>query len=557
MKRNPAINKGISVLILGFIVLSGLFIGIAAYRLVMHTETKNFLEALSMYMQYVDKSSSASLSVEINNGYVSITNTGPLPISLSEIFYEEEGRLVPLRLSPENSNCTSPLEPLQSCIINDKFVKVHSIVTSEGLVIKPEKQEVRVQGSYYVKMHHLTFNVNSAEDLSAVFMIPQSQVVIPYKDVPSINIARVVNSTITYFVERTEDFSNPTLNGSLVRFGALIVGRDPANPAKYNLLLVIPNNRSPGNSANLTINQYPLHFNTSAYDTEVLRIRVEGFSGAISIVNATSPGVSVACNTDCGRDALGTWFYGLTGNLSLNISGTANRVVAFRGINHTTAQQIINRTWNNFSPYLFVGDIDDNRLTDILFVTEDANYGNKTIVNDRNPALPQKMLVDYTVSPLRLYLNLSVLTGDPTGVIDGGEYQGLILYINSLFHDNVYPDEQVAPSPYSPKTNKTNYDIIDIRDIMRILLVDEHNNSYIVRTVSISELYAYHKTVITSPASDEYAWKTQITSYILLPGRGKYRVAVELLDPYHVEGTLNDADITIGLDVLTTLPLKR
>jgi hypothetical protein len=122
-----------------------------------------------------------------------------------------------------------------------------------------------------------------------------------------------------------------------------------------------------------------------------------------------------------------------------------------------------------------------------------------------------------------------------------------------LFHDNVYPDNQTLPIP----GKQGSYDITEPRDIVRILLVDESGNAYIARTVSISELYLYHRTVISNYTTDSYAWKTQITSYILLPPTGKYRVAIELQDPYLLDGTRNDADITIGLDLFTILPVKR
>jgi hypothetical protein len=126
-----------------------------------------------------------------------------------------------------------------------------------------------------------------------------------------------------------------------------------------------------------------------------------------------------------------------------------------------------------------------------------------------------------------------------------------------LFHDNVYPDNQTIPIP----GKQGSYDITEPRDVARILLVDESGNAYIARTVSISELYLYHRTVISNYTSESYAWKTQITSYILLPPTGKYRVAIELQDPYLLDATtkeiINDADITIGLDLFTILPVKR
>jgi hypothetical protein len=447
------------------------------------------------------------------------------------------------------------LTPLQDCVINQALTDIKAIVTSDGVVIKPDKREVIVESAYLVKMSHLPINVSTTDDLSDYFGVPGDQISIPLRGQ---NISNSVVGNITYVVEENEIYRNANIRGGNAVFGALLVGQSPRDPSKYNLLVVMPNNNSPGNRTNITINNNPLLFNTTNYIAEVIRLRIDGFSGTISVVNASSPGTIIASNTGSPRDVVGPWYYGALSGLALNISGTAEGVVVIRGVNSSIATSIgLNRTYNNYYPYLFVGDIDRNGLIDVVLLTEDASYGNATNTDDRNPANQAKVLVDYSNTPLRLYLNLSSLTGDPSGYIDGAEYQGIVLYTNMLFHDNVYPDNQTLPIP----GKQGPYDITEPRDVVRILLIDESGNAYIARTVSISELYLYHRTVISNYTTDSYAWKTQITSYILLPPTGKYRVAIELQDPYLLDVTTNeirnDADITIGLDLFTILPVKR
>jgi hypothetical protein len=544
-------RRGLSVLVLGFIVLAGLALALFSYRALVLKETKDILEASSYYSRYIEKSASTQLSIRISGATTIITNQGSGTLSLRYVFYVIGDKLYPLYLSDANSNCTHVMTPLQNCIINQALTDIEAIVTSDGVIIKPDKREVIVESAYLVKMSHLPINVSTTDDLSNYFGVPGDQISIPLRGQ---KISNSVVGNITYVVEANETYRNANIRGGNAVFGALLVGQSPRDPSKYNLLIVMPNNNSPGNRTNITINNNPLLFNTTNYIAEVIRLRIDGFSGTISIVNASSPGTIIASNTGTPRDVVGSWYYGALSGLALNISGTAESVVVIRGVNSSIATSIgLNRTYNNYYPYLFVGDIDRNGLIDVVLLTEDASYGNATNTDDRNPANQAKVLVDYSNTPLRLYLNLSSLTGDPSGYIDGAEYQGIVLYTNMLFHDNVYPDNQTLPIP----GKQGSYDITEPRDVVRILLIDESGNAYIARTVSISELYLYHRTVISNYTTDSYAWKTQITSYILLPPTGKYKVAIELQDPYLLDGTVNDADITIGLDLFTILPVKR
>jgi len=548
-------RRGLSVLVLGFIVLAGLALALFSYRALVLKETKDILEASSYYSRYIEKSASTQLSIRVSGSTTIITNQGSGTLSLKYVFYVIGDKLYPLYLSDANSNCTHVMAPLQNCVINQALTDIKAIVTSDGVVIKPDKREVIVERAYLVKMSHLPINVSSTDDLSNYFGVPGDQISIPLRGQ---KMSNSVVGNITYVVEENEIYRNANIRGGNAVFGALLIGQSPRDPGKYNLLVVMPNNNSPGNKTNITINNNPLLFNTTIntanYIAEVIRLRIDGFSGTISIVNASSPGTIIASNTGTPRDVVGPWYYGALSGLALNISGTAEGVVVIRGVNSSVATSIgLNRTYNNYYPYLFVGDIDRNGLIDVVLLTEDASYGNATNTDDRNPANQAKVLVDYSNTPLRLYLNLSSLTEDPSGYIDGAEYQGIVLYTNMLFHDNVYPDNQTLPIP----GKQGSYDITEPRDVVRILLVDESGNAYIARTVSISELYLYHRTVISNYTSDSYTWKTQITSYILLPPTGKYRVAIELQDPYLLDGKINDADITIGLDLFTILPVKR
>ncbi|MCX8185485.1 MAG: hypothetical protein N3E43_07020, partial [Sulfolobales archaeon] len=71
------------------------------------------------------------------------------------------------------------------------------------------------------------------------------------------------------------------------------------------------------------------------------------------------------------------------------------------------------------------------------------------------------------------------------------------------------------------------------------------------------EICNYHKTLIERPGEDNYFTKLSQSIYIPIPPRGRYRVVIAIQDPYSSLGNQNDADITIGIEIIGVLPLSR
>ncbi|MGC8975740.1 MAG: hypothetical protein ACP5KB_06065, partial [Thermoprotei archaeon] len=206
-----------------------------------------------------------------------------------------------------------------------------------------------------------------------------------------------------------------------------------------------------------------------------------------------------------------------------------------------------------YYPYLFIGDLDGNGVNEVVFVTEDAFYGEKKDYDDRNPLDPElerTTLLDYSEVPLPLTINLSRVTGVSDGSIPGSRFSGLMLGINLIFHDNSYPDgDQLGDND-------------DTRTLLRISLVqkDEAGNivsRYVVREFDYQEICNYHKTIIKDFINDNYYVKISQNIYVPVPGTGKYWLLIEIMDPYYRTGTTNDVDFTIGFEIISIIPLSR
>jgi hypothetical protein len=144
---------------------------------------------------------------------------------------------------------------------------------------------------------------------------------------------------------------------------------------------------------------------------------------------------------------------------------------------------------------------------------------------------------------LRL-LQIGEALGNKDGSIDGSEYSGVLLFINILFHDNSYPDVNQLED-------------IDRTDwVLRVVLLDDKGNEYIVREYRYQEICNYHKTYVTDFGRDNYFVKLSQTVYVPIPGAGRYWIAVALQDPYQ-SGNKNDADFTVGVEFIGAIPFYR
>ncbi|MEM4040968.1 MAG: hypothetical protein QXM83_04015, partial [Ignisphaera sp.] len=253
--------------------------------------------------------------------------------------------------------------------------------------------------------------------------------------------------------------------------------------------------------------------------------------------------------------AIGAWYYGTTDksiNLRIYLNGFATYVARFMRM--ASDQSVTGES--SYYPYLFIGDIDGNGLNEIIFITEDAYYGDSSRINDM---YGNDDLSDWTTVPLTLkLLQIGRALGSDDGSIDGSVYSGVVLYMNIFFHDNSHPDENQLED-------------IDRTDwVLRILLIDRDNNEYIVREYRYQEICNYHKTRVTDFGRDNYFVKISQSIYVPLPSTGRYWIAVAFQDSYSYErryyGTrpgqrnvyfINDVDFTVGLEFIGVVPFYR
>uniref|UniRef100_A0A7C2ZP17 Uncharacterized protein n=1 Tax=Ignisphaera aggregans TaxID=334771 RepID=A0A7C2ZP17_9CREN len=277
------------------------------------------------------------------------------------------------------------------------------------------------------------------------------------------------------------------LNASLV-----IIGKNPSNN-KLNLLVV--GRGTPGSYINVSGSVLEL-------DRDAVyryRLKIENFTGDIT-------GARLGINP-C---------YVNTGSFCrIQMDGQADRIVLY------SASSVLEDTVG-LDPYVFVGDLDNNGNTEIVFVTQDFTTGKSSSVNDRLSMDSQNVYVDSSAMPIRI-----VFTETP---IDSSKYSYAILSIRLFFWDNSEDDI---------KDN-------DNRVVLRAGIYSSQNGTFAYSTyLSYYELSRYRNV---KPFSTSYITK-DFTVYIPNTGE-KYYVAVELLDPFHNESGKNDADLILGIEYI-------
>ncbi|MEL9940847.1 MAG: hypothetical protein QXH86_07525 [Ignisphaera sp.] len=285
---------------------------------------------------------------------------------------------------------------------------------------------------------------------------------------------------------------NANLNAALI-----LIGLNPANN-KLNMLII--GSGSLGSGQQITVNSGSVDLSKVAMYR--YRLKIENFSGTIS--PNLGPGI-YPCYINFSRGC------------QLTINGRADRIVLYTNSSKITGGIV------GLDPYIFVGDLNKNGNVEVVFVTQDFSTGNSNSVNDVLTVSGRRQTyVDATVKPVRL-----VFSGTP---IDSSRYRMAILSLGMFFWDNSEDDVQDN----------------DNRVIMRVGLYDAVNKSFVYSTyLSYYELNRYRNV---KPFSISYITKDFM---IYVPNTGRtYYVAVEIADPYNVEGARNDADIILGLEYI-------
>ena len=557
-------RRGVSSLLLSTLIIAALLTSIAGIYMQLSSLRHSMSSGAYSLMKYSELHDLVRLAItQEEYGFkVTVTNIGVLPVELQYVVIDNGRSIEIVEVSSLISDCgESLLQQGQTCNYLGLSGRVTALITSAGVIVRPEYTGVRsekVEATYFSLVP--LEDIYTPEDLKKLFNIPDELIALPltggqgrrYAGMRGDKLFLITANDIRGNVEVvTGSKKGNTINVDSIGFGVMLIGYDPAwvrrpyGTPQYTIMLTIPKNVSQKNY--LMIGGQKL----SDYGSRDLRIIIRGFRGLIEIYNDSQ---LVACTgSACSRNVLGGWFYGYNSStsdpnpaLKVKLSGLANQVLVFKRV----ASGEGGTQATTYYPYLFIGDLDGNGVNEVVFVTEDAFYGSVNDYDDRNPLDPKTTLLDYSEVPLPLTINLSSVTGAPDGSIPGSRFSGLILDINFIFHDNSYPDGEDQLS-----------DNDDTRTILRISLIQKDDagniiSKYVVREYDYQEICNYHKTIIKDFINDNYYIKISQSIYVPVPGTGKYWLLIEIMDPYG-EGTTNDADFTVGFEIISILPLSR
>lgn len=356
-----------------------------------------------------------------------------------------------------------------------------AVITRNGRIfsLEPQFYALAIERSYGVPMRTvfggLTFTTSS--DL------------IRYLDDKSLMFSGAINAStplVLIFNSTKRDASISANLNALLMF----IGLNPANN-RYNLLII-----GEGVSGTNTVTVDGMTINLGSYPYRY-RVKIENFTGSISRGTGIHP-CYINNNAPC----------------SITLSGRADRVAIYASNRTVTGT-------TGLDPYIFIGDLNNNGNTEVIFVTQDRSVGDRNVVNDA-PQSGSARYIDYSVKPIRV-----VFSGTP---INSLSYSSAVLSMRMFFWDN----------------SKDDISDNDNRVVLRVGLYDPQNRSFIYSVeLSYYELNRYRGV---QPFSVSYISK-DFTVYIPKTGR-VYYVAVEFLDPYWVDGTRNDADLIIGIEYI-------
>jgi hypothetical protein len=552
------LRRGVSTLILAFLVATVILSIFTYLVLSMARATQTTITGLRSVAEYSYKANPYSLMLNETMGAKALRNLGGSDLIIDKVVVRNRAEGSLQILTPAEAGCPSNVVKAGSelqCIPPYYDYDFVAVINTEGVVINIYRPMIRarVMNTTSVLLIPITFDVKSPTDLVEQFAVPPNLVAKPYTNNPSILGMRSGGQLLLLPPGQESELYNESIyteSGRPLPFGVAIVGYDPSwvlenrsgirTPTRFSLLLA--GSKSQGIGFRAGNRRISLAENG-------WRILINNFTGYIKIWRKNEV---IACTSTNQQDcsgvslpAVGFWYYGVDSGLNLRIefNGVAGYVANFMRM--ASSQSPTRET--SYYPFIYVGDVDGNGVSDIVLVTEDVYYGSSDKIDDLWPGetgTPNDYS-DYSTQPLVLrLLQIGEALGNKDGSIDGSEYSGVLLFINILFHDNSYPDVKQLED-------------IDRTDwVLRVVLLDDKGNEYIVREYRYQEICNYHKTYVTDFGRDNYFVKLSQTVYVPIPGAGRYWIAVVLQDPYK-SGNTNDADLTVGVEFIGAIPFYR
>ncbi len=545
-------RRGVSTLLAAVLVSAVALAAFASLYTMSQRRVSTSIAGLDRLADYVHQHEVTRLVIVVAGGVARVRNLGNKPVELEYLVLLRSDRSLRAVKLTEGDPCWR-LDVDGSCEVDLEDGVPVVAVTRSGIIVYPERVELLIPPSEAALVIPVTFFFGNIVEFAEEFGVDPGLVAKPY---PGRSDKRGINGTTVLLLPRgreSEYFNElvstvcPGSKDGRTPFGVLVVGYDPSwviesrdspgRPPRFSILFAGP--RMPGEKICTSREALPL-------TQQGFRVKILNFTGTVRIYD--SGGRVLACSSsirgECGsvRSALGVWYYGIGLGWTVYFHGIAGYFAYYQRAPSGRGQQA------SYEPYLFLGDIDGNGVVDLLLVTEDAYYGSYTKIDDSEGN--EEDLVDYSTEPLRLkLLGVGRALGYPDGSIDGGRYAGIFLYINLLFHDNSHPDEDQLRD-----VDRTDW-------VLRVLLVDELGNEYVVREYRYQEICNYHKTLVRDVGRDNYFVKISQSIYLPIPSSGRYWIAIELADPYYYEKRgsyyVNDADLSVGIEIIGVLPLAR
>lgn len=549
MKSSKKNHRGVSTAIMSFIIstvvlviFTFIFLNIASS---MYTASAGYRSVV----KYSHVQQMHQIVLNKTTDYIYLINVGSSDIIVDQIVIRTYVGGIEVRKPLDI--CEANTIPALGQIKCTSYYDYVAVITVDGVVIYPQvptirAHAVRANATYMVP---ITFSLGEIAELQQGFNASIELIAKPYpRESAQVNYTGILSTNIPILQQEFRNISVLT-NITGVSFGVVIVGYDPSwvlekinkpsedIPPRFSIMILAPRFTT-GERIRIGSSEYSLVGNGT-------RIFISNFTGIVQIKRDNT---TIACSsTTTGichsglLPAVGFWYYGSTDstlNLRLYINGTAVYVAYYTRMPTTYSPS--GRT--SYLPYLFIGDVDGNGLNDLVFITEDAYYGSSSVNNDLYSSVN---LNDWSTTPLILrLLQVGYSLGSIDGSIDGSRYAGVALYMNIFFHDNSHPDENQLGD-----NDRTDW-------VLRVLLIDEYGNEYVVREYRYQEICNYHKTRVVDFRRDNYFAKLSQSLYISFPTAGKYWIALAIQDPYG-QGPQNDADITIGVEFIGILPFYR